>query len=313
MQCAPDGLACPWPADEYICDGGDNSASANVRKDRTVVGVDQEDTVAHYETLDGTLEITPSNKVCIYAPRFAAVRKIVHPFQYEGHERMADVAKSDKLNLHEEKRLATTAVQPEQLQADLAIDQALAFRKRNRGIGLEASQELFLAQQDLLPFEDLQAIHRGVFENHEKARLAAATAAAHVWETRQAVQILIDGKMAVEGKGLAAPEETVVYELEGKPRLRIVKIADRADARPGEIVHFTLRFDNVGDQPVSSVTIIDNLTTRLEYVEGSQACTLPADFTTEENVGESLVLRWAVREPLKVNQGGVIRFQCRVR
>jgi uncharacterized repeat protein (TIGR01451 family) len=159
----------------------------------------------------------------------------------------------------------------------------------------------------------LQAIHRGVFEAGEKARLAERTQAAIVWQENQAVQVVIDGKKAAEGRGTSALQETVVYELEGKPRLRIIKIADKSDARPGEVVNFTLRFDNVGDQPVGNVTIVDNLTTRLEYVEGSQTCSVNADFATEENAGESLVLRWAVIDPLKVNEGGIIRFQCRVR
>ena len=313
MNCAPDGLACPWPADEYICDGGDHNLDANVRKDWTVVGLDQEDTVAHYDTLDGRTEITESNKVCIYAPRFAAVRKVVSPILHEGHERIVDVAKADKLNLHRDNFGPTTAVQPEQIVADVAIDQAQAFRERNRLIGLDATDRLYLARHGFLPFEDLQAIQRGVFEASEKARLAERTQAALVWEETKAVQVIIDGKMAAEGKGIAAAEETVVYELDGKPRLRICKIADKSDALPGEIVNFTLRFDNLGDQPVGNVTIIDNLTTRLEYVEGSQSCTLKADFATEVNEGESLVLRWGVIEPLKVNEGGIIRFQCRVR
>jgi uncharacterized repeat protein (TIGR01451 family) len=313
MNCAPDGLACPWPADEYICDGGDYNLDANVRKDWTVVGLDQEDTVAHYDTLDGRTEITESNKICIYAPRFAAVRKVISPVLYEGHERMMDIAKADKLNLHRDNFGATTAVQPEQIRSDIAIDQAQAFRERNRLIGLDATDQLYLARHGFLPFEDLQAIQRGVFEAGEKARLAERTQAALVWEEKQAVQVIIDGKMAAEGKGTNAAEETVVYELDGKPRLRIVKIADKSDALPGEIVNFTLRFDNLGDQPVGNVTIVDNLTTRLEYVEGSQSCSVKADFATEENEGESLVLRWAVLDPLKVNEGGIIRFQCRVR
>ena len=40
-------------------------------------------------------------------------------------------------------------------------------------------------------------------------------------------------------------------------------------AQPGEEVEFTLRFDNVGDRVIGNVTIIDSLTTRLEYVDGT--------------------------------------------
>ena len=122
-----------------------------------------------------------------------------------------------------------------------------------------------------------------------------------------------EGLMAVEAASPSGPQETRMYELEGKPRLRICKIASRSDAQVGETVEFTLRFDNVGEQPVSSVTIIDSLTTRLEYVEGSQNSSREAKFDTQENDGESLVLRWTLTEPLKVGEGGIIRFQCKVR
>ena len=52
----------------------------------------------------------------------------------------------------------------------------------------------------------------------------------------------------------------------GNPRLRLVKVASTPFAKPGEEVDFTLRFDNVGNQPIGNVTILDSLSTRLEYV-----------------------------------------------
>ena len=60
----------------------------------------------------------------------------------------------------------------------------------------------------------------------------------------------------------------VVYQTDepGDPRLRLIKCASKHHALPGEEVEFTLRFDNIGDQVIGNVTIIDNLTTRLEYV-----------------------------------------------
>jgi uncharacterized repeat protein (TIGR01451 family) len=104
------------------------------------------------------------------------------------------------------------------------------------------------------------------------------------------------------------------YELpEGKSRLRIVKIADKQNAKPGDIVDFTIRFDNVGDQTIGNVTVIDNLSGRLEYVEDSQECSVKADFFTQPNDGESLALRWEIIDPMKVGDGGVVRFKCRVR
>ena len=96
-------------------------------------------------------------------------------------------------------------------------------------------------------------------------------------------------------------------------RMRIVKLASRTDALPGEIVEFTLRFDNVGVETVGNVTIIDNLTARLEYVPESSLSTVDAEFFSQLNENGSLVLRWEIAEPLAPGEGGVIRFQCRVR
>jgi uncharacterized repeat protein (TIGR01451 family) len=124
--------------------------------------------------------------------------------------------------------------------------------------------------------------------------------------------VLIDNIQAHEDISDTATDTITLYEL-GDSRLRICKIASRKDARPGETVEFTLRFDNVGGQTIGNVTVIDNLTTRLEYVEGSQQCTLKTNFAAVENQGSSLVLRWEIVDPIEVGEGGVIRFQCRVR
>ncbi|MCA9212218.1 MAG: hypothetical protein KDB27_04060, partial [Planctomycetales bacterium] len=71
------------PPDEYICDGGDAGIRVRVRDDWTVDGLDLEDTVGHFDTLDGRTLVSPSNSVCVYAPRFANVRKVVGAFSDE--------------------------------------------------------------------------------------------------------------------------------------------------------------------------------------------------------------------------------------
>jgi uncharacterized repeat protein (TIGR01451 family) len=169
-----------------------------------------------------------------------------------------------------------------------------------------------LARREFMPYEDLQMIQRGVFQADEKPRLAEGVQAAITWTGDQAVQIVIDGDMAAEAKATAKPEETVVYELHGKPRLRICKIASTSEAQVGEFVDFTLRFDNVGEQKIGNVTVIDHVTTRLEYVAGSQQSSLKANFATQDN-GDSIVLRWEIIDPLEVGEGGIIRFRTRVR
>jgi uncharacterized repeat protein (TIGR01451 family) len=310
----PPGIKGPWPPDEYICDGGDMNWDVYVKPDWTVVGLDQQDTIAHYDTLDGQRQVSASNCVCVYSPRFAAIRQVNTPIIYEGHERMADVVKPTKVNLHEETRGPRTAMQPEQPIAQVGLDQVQRFRESTPGLLVEQATRLVLAAEAFLPHENLLLIQRGQFEASEKARLAERVAAAQVWTETLAPQVLIAGQPAVEARGRATPEVTYTYETEGKPCLRICKIADKSEAKPGEIITFTLRFDNVGEQPVGNVTIIDNLMPRLEYIVGSSESTLKATFSTQEQLpGESLVLRWEIEDPLPVTQGGLVRFKARVR
>ena len=64
---------------------------------------------------------------------------------------------------------------------------------------------------------------------------------------------------------------------------------------------------------MGNVTIVDNLTTRLEFVPGTAQSSMNASFSTQPNEVGSLVLRWEITNPIEAGQGGVIRFQCRVR
>jgi uncharacterized repeat protein (TIGR01451 family) len=188
------------------------------------------------------------------------------------------------------------------------------FVEKSRGIGIDNAQRPAATEEQFLPFEDLAIIRRGIFDNSEKVRLSERLAAAFTWEHTQGLQVLIDNKTAVESTGTKGPESVYTYELPpGKSRLRVVKIASKQNAKPGELVEFTIRFDNVGDQPIGNVTVIDRLHDRLEYVPDSARCSLKADFSTEDENGDPRVLRWEVIDPLEVGQGGLIRFTCRVR
>ena len=100
--------------------------------------------------------------------------------------------------------------------------------------------------------------------------------------------------------------------IDDDPRLRLIKIASTQAALPGEEIEFSLRFDNTGDQPIGNVTIIDRLTARLEYVEGSAECDRKAGFSYDPNANDSLTLRWDITDPLRPGEGGVIRFRCRM-
>ncbi|MCU0962463.1 MAG: DUF11 domain-containing protein [Pirellulaceae bacterium] len=309
----PPGLTCPWPEDEYLCDGDDQLPHVQVRQDWSVAGLQLEDTVAHFDTLDGQTEVVPSNRVCVYAPRFAAVRKVYGLVQHDQHEQLSGVDNPIPLGGLGEAQVTTTTVQPLRPRLSLGTLTPRGFRERTPPTGLENSQALTGMHGELLPYEDFALVRRGQMENSEKARLAEYMTAAIAWSHDTAVQVLIDDVAAHEDVALSRAAELKIFVREGKSRLQVCKLASRKEALPGETVEFTIRFDNVGDQVIGNVTVIDNLTTRLEYVEGSQSSTLPATFAVSANAGDSLTLRWEITEPMKVGTGGVIRFQCRVR
>ncbi|MEK6250037.1 MAG: hypothetical protein N2C12_17770, partial [Planctomycetales bacterium] len=85
-QWSPPGISGPWPTDEYLCDGGDKGVPVRVRKDWTVEGLHMEDTIAHFDTLDGRRVVEPSNQVCIYAPRFGSVRRVESAGGYDARQ-----------------------------------------------------------------------------------------------------------------------------------------------------------------------------------------------------------------------------------
>ncbi len=95
--------------------------------------------------------------------------------------------------------------------------------------------------------------------------------------------------------------------------LMLIKCADRQSAQQGDVVTFFLRYSNHGGRPLTDVAVSDSLSSRLEYVAGSAQSDRDAVFTAEQNEAGSLILRWEVTGRLAAGQGGVLRFQARVR
>lgn len=301
------------PRDEYLCDGGDDGLTAGVRADWQVEGLEQEDTIAHYDTVDGRTVVTPSNQVCIYAPRFGVVRRMVDLHEYARSDMPGGMETPLSLAKIDENERAGTSLNQIEPTIDRAEDPANAMSDRKQ-LG-ELGRDLVVEEYDgvLAPYADLQLIRAGTVSNNEKALVSRASLAAVTWAGDQSPQITIGEKHAQAG--ISDKQPGVVYHLHDpkKPHLRLVKLASSSAAKLGEEVEFTLRFDNIGSQVIGNVTIMDNLTTRLEYVEDSQTSSVEADFSTEPNPGGSVVLRWEITEPLEAGQGGILQFKCRVR
>jgi uncharacterized repeat protein (TIGR01451 family) len=258
--------------------------------------------------------VAPSNRVKIYAPRFAAVRSVVdlrqgqhvdavvHHDQGLGPQPLAD---SWRLGTH---------LQRIEARGEIAD-------KRLQGIGSQARPGADLGTRyvlgfhsGFLPYENLSLITRGIFESSDKPRLAIAREAALTWSHDLGVQVALDGRQAASVVADQRVQVILMFEDKSGPaKLRVIKVASTSAANVGDVIDFTIRYDNVGDQPIGNVTIIDNLTTRLEYVPESAQASRAANFSATANETGSLILRWEIIDPLPKGEGGLVRFKCRVR
>lgn len=302
----------PGPRDEYLCDGGDYGFPVAVRKAWQLDGLEQEDTVAHYDTVDGRTVVAPSNRVCIYAPRFGVVRRAIDLHQYARYEMPVRINDQMVLAKIDESENATTTLAGLEPTIHRAEAPPSLLRERQRVGEIDRDLHLEEFKGSLAPYADLQMIRAGTISREEKALLARASLAAITWAGDQATQITIDRRAAQAAVGQR--QAGVVYHQEDptKPSLRLIKLASTDSAKPGEEIEFTLRFDNIGSQVMGNVTLVDNLTTRLEYVSGSAKSSLEADFSAKPNENGATVLRWEIKEPLEAGHGGVLQFRCKV-
>jgi uncharacterized repeat protein (TIGR01451 family) len=95
--------------------------------------------------------------------------------------------------------------------------------------------------------------------------------------------------------------------------LRIIKWPDKKGCVVGDLVMFSLQYTNQGGQPITNVVISDSLTTRFEYIPGSQKSDREARFTIEPNEAGSSLLRWEIPGTLQAGESGLITFRVKIR
>ena len=135
---------------------------------------------------------------------------------------------------------------------------------------------------------------------------------ANAWQNNLRLKVNAKGIQPIIVNDLSSAQQIIHIEGGKGSVLRVTKVASRIAADIGDEVEFTIRFDNLSSKPVGNVTIVDNLTGRLQYVPGSAECSLKATFIDKVNEGGSLMLRWEVIEPVKPFEGGIVRFKCKV-
>jgi len=301
--------------DEYLCDGGDRGLPVHyTRYER--YGLETEDTVGEYLDHNGKEQMRPSSKVCIYAPRFAQVRTVSQPYEEQGSNEIAGL-ESQSRNGSVATRLGATASQ-RNVMAD-------GLRMRSRAGGLESEQLGVLVTQLRGPtvhetlinaFQDLSFVRAGYLDQSDAARLQDGLQASVAWSRDQSPVISAQTTVPVEGLFTISSNVITVIDDEKAHEpgeLRLVKLADKKSAQRGDIVTFTIRYDNLGPREVHEVRIVDNLTPRLEYVDDSATSDRAGRLAVADNGEGSLVLTWELTETLPAYKGGVVTFQARVR
>ncbi|MCA9107574.1 MAG: DUF11 domain-containing protein, partial [Planctomycetales bacterium] len=268
----------------------------------------------HYDTLNGRRMVSPSNRVPIYAPRFGSVRKVLGIAGSEGHVALGGVQSELQTMRSEEVAISSTTLQQLQPRGQVGQTSPSTFRDRTRGMEMENEVASSAFENRFSTFEDLGVIRYGVHDQNDKARLAEGMDAANVWGNIDAASDVVDNLQIDQlGTGVAAGEAVAIEEDESRPRLRLVKVASRGDALPGETIEFTIRFDNVGNEPIGNVTILDHLSPRLEVIEGSAQCTVNTDFFVTVQDETTQIFRAEIVDPVQPGQGGIVRFKCLVR
>jgi len=304
-----------WPPAEYLADGGDGTAKTYVEDDWTVRNLETADTVAHFDTLDGRTLVEPSNQVHLYAPRFGAVRKI------EGlvnNGQIIALSRTDgQLALNVDRGKEQLGFTAQETQTGYARTRTqlggVGGRKVSTGAGTALGLEAYSNFESAMYYSNM--LRQRAIGSAELVYLAEGSTSARAWQGAEGIKVQMNVLAPMEATAVEGAESFFqIKEDDSKTsKLRLIKVASKKSAQPGDIVEFTLRFDNVGNQPIGNVTILDNLTTRLEFLPDSAKSSLKSGFIAEPNDSASFTLRFEITDPLKPGDFGVVQFQCRVR
>ena len=300
-------------ADEYLCDGGDRGKPVHYHGVE-MQGLDTEDTVAEFYDENGDRQVRPSTRACVYAPQFASVRSTSVPNLGLKVDRALGHVDSDRTA----GLLAKQSVKLEHMN-----EQPIGLDMRSRPSGLDTQMATDSLEQIAMAlkhvklinlFEDRAFFKRAELDQTQEAYLAYGLQSAEIW-TRDLNPVIIAVDAAGEEvKALFKVEDFTGYEDKRTPGdLKIMKLADKHAAQPGDIVTFTIHFDNIGGKPVTNVKIVDNLTPRLEFIEGSADSDRDGKLDVSDNGEGSLMLTFELAEPLEGKTGGTVTFQTRVR
>ncbi len=299
--------------EEYIFDGGDRGTPVHY-VGGSMQGLETEDTVVEYTNRSGEHRVRPSNRVAVYAPRFGSVRTVAGPHN--------DVKVDTAVGTVDVSGVGNLLASNGHAQSvEHTLIEGLAARSRADGVETDIIPHA--SEQTDLPHQSSKAD-----AGHEN-RATSAAGTLHVrltakqrqhlqnavsWTRDTFPQVSAATSQATQIRATFKPEEVIGLEDQRKDGpLRIIKLADKETAQTGEIITFTIHYQNLSDFEVSNVRIIDNLTPRLEYIQDSARADREGDTSVEPNGEGSHRLVFEFDEPLPGQASGTIVFSARVR
>ena len=313
--------------DEYVIDGGDRGNP--IHYDSFLrYGVETEDTIAEFTDDTGNSHVLPTNRVAIYAPRFGVVRSVRLPIASFGVERMASSHRLTRESRHTQKVATRQHRQQEAVASSRVRSRASGLFGESITAGVSRSLRTREHVKLYNLFQETNHLIAGQMDQKDQARLAKTIDNVAAWaaDLQPVVTATTAAGQSIQSTPWVAAITGVEVDQKEIGQLKILKLADRRTASPGDIVTFTLRFDNIGERPLHDVRIIDNLSPRLDYIPDSATLGFSDEdektppekarsgrITDEDNDEGSQILVFELDEPLPGGVGGVITFQARVR
>jgi uncharacterized repeat protein (TIGR01451 family) len=316
----PAGLSNPLAAgnlvaarDEFLCDGGDHGEPVGLVPMGGVSGVNPKDAVVRFQA-DARARLLPTNTVCIYAPRFAAVRVPIGPTQALAVEtlRGAETLERQIIQVARQGSRKMTQNQTPEQNRHRARPSGLA----NKVLAGHHFEIRVLAVHDTFAHLGGNIEVRGPEFARNRQKPGAGRSTVFLQGVKLAEGTLVSGIVAGAGEQVMAwrPQELAGVEVPpNKPGLAVVKQVDATEAEPGDVVTYTIRYRNMGNVPIRAVSIVDSLMPRLEYVPRSATGPAGTVFTAEDNTAGSAQLRWDLPGVVAPGASGEVAFKARVR
>ncbi len=216
MPCGPMLEPVPqyWNDQEYLYDGGDRAPKVEVTENWRVHGLDSQDTIAHYETIEGKLCVSPSNRVPIYAPRFGAVRKTTAPTLQAGAVGARGMTDPRGPGIKASNEPVGDLALPQGPKLRDAIAPIDSLRDRTRGVAAEKILPPVNLGSYQMALGRLQSFGPALRREDLLAILGEYMVNARTWTNPEGLSVAISGVTAVQVRDTKQVEDITLYETE---------------------------------------------------------------------------------------------------